>query len=92
MGEPLGNPLGFRTDGPYGRSVRTVRFSSVFSIVFGVFDGVAGHPAQIRPTRRTPQGGIQGSSLPLEEPSSETLLGKNLMNTVGTPVENTGKP
>ena len=33
-------------------------------------------PAQIQQTRRTPQGRIQGSFLPLEEPSSETLLGK----------------
>ena len=34
--------------------------------------------AQIRQTRRTPQGRIQGSFLPLEEPSSETLLGNKL--------------
>ena len=49
---------------------------ALFSMVFGVFSVAPGHPAQIWPTRRTPQGGIQGSFLPLEEPSSETLLGK----------------
>ena len=37
-------------------------------MVFGVFSVAPGHPAEIRPTRRTPQGGIQGSFLPLEEP------------------------
>ena len=44
-------------------------------MVFGVISVAAGHPAQIRPTRRTPHGRIQGFFLPLEEPSSETLLG-----------------
>ena len=33
-------------------------------------------PAQIRHSRRTPQGRIQESFFPLEEPYSETLLGK----------------
>ena len=46
-------------------------------MVLGVFYGVPGHPVQIQATRRTPQGRIQGSFLPLEEPSSEALLGKN---------------
>ena len=45
----------------------------------------------IRRTRRTPQGRIQGSFLPLEEPSSETLLGKNHRN-LGKPKETRGKP
>ena len=40
-------------------------------MVFGVFYGVPVYPAQIRQTL----GRIQGSFLPLEEPSSETLLG-----------------
>ena len=45
-------------------------------MVFGVFSVAPAYPVEIRPTRRTPQGGIQGSFLPPEEPSSETLLGK----------------
>ena len=65
-----------RTDGPYGPSV----FHWFF---FNGFWGVLCHAGSaavprpfIRRTRRTPQGRIQGSFLPLEEPSSETLLGK----------------
>ena len=34
-----------------------------------------GHPFQIRVIRREPQGRIQRSFFPVEEPSSETLLG-----------------
>ena len=60
-----------RTDRPYG--LENVDFPLFFSMVFGVFSVAPGHPVEIRPTRRTPQGGIQGSFLPLEEPSSETL-------------------
>ena len=38
-------------------------------------------PAQIRHSRRTPHGRIQESFFPLEEPYSETLLGKKLVTS-----------
>ena len=60
-----------------------VGFKNVdFPLVFqGFWAATAGStaPAQKSGTaRRTPQGRIQESFFPLEEPYSETLLGKNL--------------
>ena len=53
-----------------------VDFPLVFH-VFGSSKAAGTDPAQIWHSRRTPQGRIQEFFFPLEEPYSETLLGKN---------------